>query len=99
MSSDVVAVARIGKGNMEIIRELTIEAVREALERTRAEAVAYEQGGASPVPIDTGRLRSSFIISIVSQTIAMRWSAIKPGDDFDYAGIVNQRQPYSERMK
>lgn len=99
MSSDVVVIGRIGKGNFEIIKELTHQGVRLAIEKTKTEAIEYEMGGSSPVAIDTGRLRSSFIISIVSQTIAMRWSAIKPGESFDYAGIVNIRQPYGQKMK
>ena len=101
MSEAVVVTARIGKGNMEIIKELTTDAVRLALEQTKADAIAYEQGGASPVPIDTGLLRSSFMISIVSQTIAMKWSAIRPADknQFDYAGVQDAKHNYSGKMK
>lgn len=97
--SDVVVTGRIGKGSFEIIRELTNDAIMLAIEKTKTEAIQYEMQAGSPVPKDTGRLRSSFIISIVSQTIAMKWSAIDPaGKGYDYADIVDQRQPYSQKL-
>ena len=45
----------------------------------------------SPVPIDTGRLISSFDIASTPRSIVMQWSAVKPTQpDVDYAIFVDQ---------
>lgn len=104
MSGEVVAVTRMGPDSMDIIRQLTREAVALALGRAKGRIEQLQASDASQVPIDTGLLRSSFMISFTPAHIAMKWSALSP-TGFDYARVQDEGRPgmwgwgYSDVMK
>ena len=73
-----------------LLQNLTEEAIRNAIQRTIARITNYAKSALSPVPIDTGRLRSSFDIGSTPRSIVFRWSAIDPRTGFDYAKVQDE---------
>ena len=84
-SGSVLARATLKKASLELIKQMLWASVNEALMNAAARIEALQASGVSQVPIDTGRLRSSFKIAMSPGQIIMHWSAIDPRSGFDYA--------------
>ena len=84
-SGSVLARATLKKESLELIKQMIWASVNEALISAAARIEALQASGVSQVPIDTGRLRSSFKIAMSPGQIIMHWSAIDPRSGFDYA--------------
>lgn len=84
-SGSVLARATLKKESLELIKQMVWASVNEALMNAAARIEALQASGVSQVPIDTGRLRSSFKIAMSPGQIIMHWSAIDPRSGFDYA--------------
>ena len=84
-SGSVIARATLKKASLELIKQMLWASVNEALMNAAARIEALQASGVSQVPIDTGRLRSSFKIAMSPGQIIMHWSAIDPRSGFDYA--------------
>ena len=84
-SGSVLARATLKKESLELIKQMIWASVNEALMNAAARIEALQASGVSQVPIDTGRLRSSFKIAMSPGQIIMHWSAIDPRSGFDYA--------------
>ena len=84
-SGSVLARATLKKESLELIKQMVWASVNEALISAAARIEALQASGVSQVPIDTGRLRSSFKIAMSPGQIIMHWSAIDPRSGFDYA--------------
>ncbi len=101
MSGEQTFEGRVPTSAKEIMSQLIRTSITQAQYRAKERLLAWQMATGSPTPIDTGLLRSSFNVVIMDRTIVGKWSAIRPADprQFDYAAIVNQRQPYSEQVK
>ena len=84
-SGSVLARATLKKESLELIKQMIWASVNEALNNAVARIEALQASNASQVPIDTGRLRSSFKVAMSPGQIIMHWSAIDPRSGFDYA--------------
>ena len=84
-SGSVLARATMTRDSLELIKQMVWKSVNEALTVAAARIEALQQSGVSQVPIDTGRLRSSFKVAVSPGQIIMHWSAIDPRSGFDYA--------------
>ena len=87
MSGEVVITGRLGVTDFRRIAQLMYEAISRAIDRTHAELDRFNQMW---VPIDTGRLRASFVKSVTPGQIAMRWSAVDPKTGFNYAKVQDE---------
>ena len=65
-------------------------AVERALSKAAARITAYAK---SIVPVRTGRLRDSVIVSPTLKTIQMIWNPIDPYNQYHYAKVVDEGRP------
>lgn len=81
---------RFGKDAMDIIKQLTEEAIQRAIQNTIMDIAEYAYSPGSQVPVRTGRLLASLDISSTPRSIVFGWSAIDPISNFDYAKIQDE---------
>ena len=90
MSGEVVITGRLGTPDLTRFKNLIPAARTRAIRATETDLHVLNS---LAVPIDTGRLQSSFVVLATPGQIAMKWSAIKPGTSFDYAKIQDEGGP------
>ena len=95
---------RFTRAAAAMLRLLTEQAIMRAIDNTVARLTELAKGSVSPVPIDTGLLRSSLAAAASPRSIIMHWSAISP-HGYDYAKVQDVGRPnmvgkfYSEVMR
>jgi len=88
--ADVVKVVKFDPESIAALRQMTEAAIQEALMRAREKIIELATGEASQVPKKTGRLRASVDIGFTPRFLALKWSAIDPKSNFDYARIQDE---------
>jgi len=88
--ADVVKVVKFDPESIAALRQMTEAAIQEAILRARDRIYTLATGDASQVPVRTGRLRASVDIGFTPRFLALRWSAIDPKSNFDYARIQDE---------
>lgn len=89
MSGEVVVTGRLGVTDFRRIASLTYEAISRAIDRTTMD-LRVLNSMPEVVPLDTGRLQASFVVSATPGQIAMKWSAIDPKTGFNYAKVQDE---------
>jgi len=85
--ADVVATVRFTPESVRRLKQLTEEAVRQAIRNTRDRLEAL---AAKYTPVRTGRLLSSFDIAFTPRHIAMKFDPVDPDTGFHYAKVVEE---------
>ena len=69
---------------------MTSDAVSRALSRAASRIEAYAK---SIVPVRTGRLRDSVIVSPTMKSVHMIWNPVDPENAYHYAKVVDEGRP------
>ena len=86
--ADVVKVVRFDRAALEALKQLTEEAIQEAIRRASERIYDYATTTGA-VPVDTGRLQASFDIAFTPRHMAMKWDPVDPRNQFHYAQHVD----------
>ena len=83
--ADVVIQVMPTANAMQLMRQLTEDAIQRALRRTKTQIIALQK---KYTPRRTGKLQDSFDIGLTPRSIVMKWDAVDDG--FHYAEVVDK---------
>ena len=88
--ADVIIRVSMDKLSKIDLASMTADAVSRALSKAAADITRYAK---DIVPVRTGRLRDSIIVSPTLKSIHMIWNPVDPENAYHYAKVVDEGSP------